>query len=255
MKNELTIFNNEEFGEVRVVIINDDPYFVAKDIASALGYKDPKNTVKNRCKRGRVSEIPHPQNPSKTLDVTVIPESDVYRLIMGSKLQSAQKFESWVMDEVIPSIRKHGAYMTNEVLEQALTSPDFLIQLATQLKEEKEARMLAEQKIEEQKPLVDFANQVSDTTSLIDMNQMAKLLKDEHIPIGRNRLFEILRQKEILRNNNEPYQRYIESGYFRVKENTYETPYGVKTYVKTYVTGKGQIWITEQLRKEFGEVA
>lgn len=111
------------------------------------------------------------------------------------------------------------------------------------------------QKLEEQKPLVDFANQLSDTTSLIDMNQMAKLLKDEHIPIGRNRLFEILRQKEILRDNNEPYQRYIESGYFKVKEGAYNTPYGVKTYVKTLVTGKGQIWITEKLRKEFGQVA
>ena len=111
------------------------------------------------------------------------------------------------------------------------------------------------QQIEEDKPLVDFANQVSDTTSLIDMNQMAKLLKDENIPIGRNRLFEILRQKEILRNNNEPYQRYIESGYFKVKEGTYETPYGTKAYVKTFVTGKGQIWITEKLRKEFGDVA
>ena len=254
-KNEVTIFNNEEFGQVRVVMVNNEPYFVAKDIAIVLGYKDPKNTVKNRCKRGRVSQIPHPQNPDKTLDVTVIPESDIYRLIMGSKLKSAQKFENWVMDEVLPSIRKHGAYMTNEVIERTLTDPDYLIQLATALKEERQARLVAEQKIEEQKPLVDFANQVSDTTSLIDMNQMAKLLKDENIPIGRNRLFEILRNKEILRNNNEPYQKYIESGYFKVKENTYDTPYGTKTYIKTYVTGKGQIWITEKLRKEFGEVA
>ena len=111
------------------------------------------------------------------------------------------------------------------------------------------------QQIEEDKPLVDFANQVSDTTSLIDMNQMAKLLKDEHIPIGRNRLYEILRQKEILRNNNEPYQKYIESGYFRMKEGTYDTPYGTKTYIKTMITGKGQIWITEKLRKEFCNVA
>nr|DAL67419.1 MAG TPA: KilAC domain protein [Caudoviricetes sp.] len=121
--------------------------------------------------------------------------------------------------------------------------------------EVKEATTPLIQQIEEEKPLVDFANQVSDTTSLIDMNQMAKLLKDENIPIGRNRLFEILRQKEILRNNNEPYQRYIESGYFKIKEGTYETPYGTKAYVKTFITGKGQIWITEKLRKEFGKVA
>lgn len=110
------------------------------------------------------------------------------------------------------------------------------------------------QQIKEQQPLVDFANQVSNTTSLIDMNQMAKLLKDESIKIGRNKLFEILRQKDILRNNNEPYQRYIDGGYFKVKECTYDTPYGTKAYVKTLITGKGQIWITEKLRREFGHI-
>lgn len=255
MTNELKIFNNEEFGQVRAVMLDGEPYFVAKDIATVLGYKDPKNTVKNRCKRGRVSEIPHPQNENKMLNVTVIPESDIYRLIIGSKIESAQKFESWVMDEVLPTIRKHGVYMTNDVIERTLTDPDYLIKLATTLKEERQARILAEQKIEEQKPLVDFANQVSNTTSLIDMNQMAKLLNDENINIGRNRLFEILREREILRDNNEPYQRYIDSGYFKIKESTYETPYGTKTYVKTYITGRGQIWITERLRKEFESVA
>ena len=116
MNNELEIFKNDEFGEVRVVLIDNNPYFVAKDIATVLGYKDPKNTVKNRCKRGRVSKIPHPQNPNKTLEVTVIPESDIYRLIMGSKLESAQKFESWVMDEVLPTIRKTGGYVNNDEL-------------------------------------------------------------------------------------------------------------------------------------------
>lgn len=255
MTNELKIFNNEQFGQVRAVMLDGEPYFVAKDIATVLGYKDPKNTVKNRCKRGRVSEIPHPQNENKMLNVTVIPESDIYRLIIGSKIESAQKFESWVMDEVLPTIRKHGAYMTNDVIERTLTDPDYLIKLATTLKEERQARILAEQKIEEQKPLVDFANQVSNTTSLIDMNQMAKLLNDENINIGRNRLFEILREREILRDNNEPYQRYIDSGYFKIKESTYKTPYGTKTYVKTMITGKGQIWITERLRKEFESVA
>lgn len=148
---------------------------------------------------------------------------------MKSKLPSAEKFESWVMDEVLPSIRKHGAYMTEQTIEKALTSPDFLIQLATQLKEEQKARKLAEQKIEEQKPLVEFANKVSDSSNLIDMGKMAKLLKDEHINIGRNRLFDWLRRKEILMKNNIPYQRYVDGGYFQVKESTYETPYGTKT--------------------------
>ena len=251
-KNVVEIFNNEEFGQVRTLVIDEKPYVLANDVARALGYSSPKDAVSRHCK----GAIKHRYlTNGGEQEAKFIPEGDIYRLIMKSKLPSAEKFESWVMDEVLPTIRKHGAYMTNEVIERTLTDPDYLIRLATALKEERQARLVAEQKIEEQKPLVDFANQVSDTTSLIDMNQMAKLLKDENIPIGRNRLFEILRKKEILRNNNEPYQKYIESGYFKVKENTYDTPYGAKTYIKTYVTGKGQIWITEKLRKEFGEVA
>lgn len=250
--NELEIFRNEEFGELRTIEIDGKPYFCGNDVAKALGYAKPNNAISTHC-RATLKQGIHISG--KIQDVNFISEGDVYRLIMKSRLPSAIKFESWVIDEVLPTIRKHGAYMSNEVIERTLTDPDYLIRLATALKEEKDARLLAEQKIEEQRPLVDFANQVSGTTSLIDMNQMAKLLKDEHISIGRNRLFEILRQKEILRSNNEPYQRYIESGYFKLKEGTYETPYGTKTYCKTLVTGKGQIWITEKLRKEFGDVA
>ena len=180
-----------------------------------------------------------------------IPEGDIYRLIMKSKLPNAEKFEIWVMDEVLPTIRKHGAYMTNDVIERTLTDPDYLIQLATALKEERQARLIAEQKIEEQRPLVEFADKVSNSSNLIDMGKMAKLLKDENINIGRNRLFEWLRKKDILMRNNIPYQRYIDGGYFQVKESTFETPYGTKTQQTTFVTGKGQIYITEKLRKEW----
>ena len=218
-KNVVEIFNNEEFGQVRTLVIDEKPSVLANDVARALGYKRPADAISAHCK-GSVKHR-YLTNGGEQ-EAKFIPEGDIYRLIMKSKLPNAEKFESWVMDEVLPTIRKHGAYMTNEVIERTLTDPDYLIQLATALKEERQARLVAEQKIEEQKPLVDFANQVSDTTSLIDMNQMAKLLKDENIPIGRNRLFEILRKKEILRNNNEPYQKYIECGYFKVKENTYE---------------------------------
>lgn len=251
MRNNIEIYRNEEFGEIRSTVIDGEPYFIAKDIAYALGYKDPKNTIKNRCKRGRVSEIPHPQNPNKSIEITVIPESDIYRLIMGSKLPSAQKFESWVTEEVLPTIQKHGVYMTNEIIEEILTSPDFLIQLATQLKEEKEARILAEETLKEQKPLVDFAAHVSDSTNLISMGKMAKLLKNEHINIGRNRLFDWLRKKGILMLDNTPYQRFIDNGYFRVKESVYESSFGPRTQQTTYVTGKGQIYITRQLKEEY----
>lgn len=256
--NEIKIFENDEFGEIRTIVIDGEPWFVAKDIASILGYKDPKNTVKNRCKRGRVSEIPHPQNSEKSLEVMVIPESDIYRLIIGSKLPSAQKFEYWVMDDILPSIRKHGAYMTNEVIERTLTDPDYLIQLATALKKErkekeleKQKRKQAEKTIEKQKPLVEFANQVSNTTDLIDMKTMAKLLKDNNIDIGRNRLFEFLRMKKILMKDNQPYQQYVDAGYFKVNEYTYTNSLGkTKTNRQTFITGKGQLYITKKV-KEF----
>ena len=181
-------------------------------------------------------------------------ESGVYKLVFKSRKPSAERFSDWVTDEVLPSIRKHGAYMTQETLEKALTSPDFLIRLATKLKEEQEARKQAEFKLEEQEPLVAFANKVSDSSNLIDMGKLAKLLNDEHIKIGRNKLFQWLREQKTLMKNNIPYQRYIDSGYFQIKESTFKTPYGEKTAQTTYVTGKGQIYITEKLRKCFGNI-
>ena len=248
MKNELEIFKNDEFGEVRTLVINEKPYFCASDIAKVLGYSNTRDAISRHCKGVVKADIP---TNSGIQTVSFIPEGDIYRLIVKSKLPSAERFETWVMDEVLPTIRKHGAYMTNDVIERTLTDPDYLIQLATALKEERQARLIAEQKIEEQRPLVEFADKVSNSSNLIDMGKMAKLLKDENINIGRNRLFEWLRKKEILMRNNIPYQRYIDGGYFQVKESTFETPYGTKTQQTTFVTGKGQIYITEKLRKEW----
>lgn len=248
MNNELEIFKNEEFGEVRTLVIDEKPYVLANDVARALGYKRPADAISSHCK-GSVKHR-YLTNGGEQ-EAKFIPEGDIYRLIMKSKLPNAEKFEIWVMDEVLPTIRKHGAYMTNDVIERTLTDPDYLIQLATALKEERQARLIAEQKIEEQRPLVEFADKVSNSSNLIDMGKMAKLLKDENINIGRNRLFEWLRKKDILMRNNIPYQRYLDGGYFQVKESTFETPYGTKTQQTTYVTGKGQIYITEKLRKEW----
>ena len=247
-KNVVEIFNNEEFGQVRTLVIDEKPYVLANDVARALGYKRPADAISAHCK-GSVKHR-YLTNGGEQ-EAKFIPEGDIYRLIMKSKLPNAEKFESWVMDEVLPTIRKHGAYMTNEVIERTLTDPDYLIQLATALKEERQARLIAEQKIEEQRTLVEFADKVSNSSNLIDMGKMAKLLKDENINIGRNRLFEWLRKKDILMRNNIPYQRYIDGGYFQVKESTFETPYGTKTQQTAFVTGKGQIYITEKLRKEW----
>lgn len=250
MKNELEIFKNEEFGEIRTVTIDEEPWFVGKDVANALGYSNTRDAITKHVD-DEDKGVAKCDTPSGKQNMSIINESGLYALIFGSKLESANRFKHWVTSEVLPSIRKHGAYMTNEVIERTLTDPDYLIQLATALKEERQARKLAEEKIEEQKPLVDFANQVSDTTDLIDMKTMAKLLKDNNINIGRNRLFEFLRIKKILMKDNQPYQQYVDAGYFKVNEYTYTNSFGqTKTNRQTFVTGKGQLYITKKV-KEF----
>ena len=248
MENKIEIFNNNEFGEIRTVEENGTILFCGSDIAKALGYTNPNKAINDHCRAITKRSTPI---SGKMQNINFIPEGDVYRLISHSKLPSAEKFEKWIFDEVLPTIRRHGAYMTPDVIEKTLTDPDYIIKLATILKEERTAREMAERKLEEQEPLVHFANRVSDSSNLIDMGKMAKLLKDEKINIGRNRLFEWLRNKGILMKNNVPYQKYIENGYFKIKESVYETPYGSKTNVTTFVTGKGQIYITENLRKEY----
>ena len=249
--NEIEIFKNDEFGEVRTIEKNGSVLFCGSDIAKALGYADTAKAIKQHSKEDGWVVCPVIDNMGRAQQAKFITEGNVYRLIAHSKLPGAERFERWVFDEVLPSIRKHGAYMTSEAIEKALTSPDFLIQLATQLKEEKIAREKAEQKIIEQEPFVNFANKVSDSSNLIDMGKMAKLLKDEHINIGRNRLFKWLREEGILMSNNIPYQRYINGGYFKVIESVYRTPYETKTQQTTMITGRGQIYITERLRREY----
>lgn len=134
-------------------------------------------------------------------------------------------------------------------VEEAWNSPEQVMARALRLADKTISRLKLQ--IEEQKPLVDFATKVSDSSNLIDMGRMAKLLKDENINIGRNRLFSWLRKKKILMSNNMPYQQYVDGGYFQVKESVFETPYGTKTQQTTMITGKGQIYITEKLRKEW----
>ncbi|MER0279641.1 BRO family protein [Clostridioides difficile] len=120
MMNNLQIFRNEDFGEIRTVEIDRKLYFVATDIAKSLGYKDTTNAIKQHCKWVVKHHIPHPQSKTKTLEVNIIPEGDMYRLVSNSELQSAEKFESWIFDDVLPTIRQTGAYITNNAAPQAL---------------------------------------------------------------------------------------------------------------------------------------
>ena len=242
--NELKVFNNNEFGDVRVIEVDNEPWFVGKDVAEILGYSNPRKAL-----------IDHVDDEDKGVtkcdtlggiqEITTINESGLYSLILSSKLPNAKKFKKWVTNEVLPSIRKHGAYMTDNTLEEALTSPDFLIRLATELKNEKEARKQLEIKVSEDKPKVLFAEAVSASNSSILIGDLAKILKQNGYNTGQKRLFETLRNEGYLMKSgsskNMPTQKAMEMGLFEVKETTINNPDGsIRVTKTTKVTGAGQ---------------
>ena len=254
MENKIKIFENKEFGSLRTLEENGKILFCGKDVAAALGYNNTKDAIKRHCRWGVKHDLPHPQSPTKTIEMTFIPEGDVYRLVAHSKLPGAVKFESWIFDKILPQINRTGGYVANEdmFIENYLPFLDEPYQNLFRL------QMMAinqlNERIRHDQPLVEFANQVSDTTNLIDMNAMAKLAVEEKIPIGRNRLFKWLRKNGILMSDNLPYQRFIDRGYFAVKETVFEVDSMTRTYQQTLVTGKGQSYIIGRLKKDFGEV-
>lgn len=243
--NGILIFKNESFGAVRTTTDeNGKILFCGKDVATALGYVDTAQAIRKHCKG--VVEITTPSNGGAQM-MKFITEGDVYRLTFGSKLPSAEKFTDWVADEILPSIRKHGAYMTENVIEQALTSPDFLIQLATQLKEEQAQRKALEQRVEADRPKVLFADAVETSQTSILVGDLAKLIKQNGVDIGQKRLFAWLRDNGYLiksgSSTNMPTQRSMDMKLFEVKERSISNPDGsVRVTKTTKVTGKGQTY-------------
>ena len=254
MSNVIKIFENNEFGSLRTLTDEHGRImFCGKDVASALGYSNTKDAIRRHCRWGVKHDLPHPQSPARTIEMVFIPEGDVYRLISHSRLPSAEKFESWIFDEVLPTIRRTGGYVANEdmfvdnylpVLDDAYRNLFRLQMIAiNQLNE----------RIRHDKPLVEFANHVAGTDNLIDMNAMAKLARAENIPVGRNKLFDRLKRMGVLMSNNLPYQTFIDRGYFAVKESVFEVDGLKKTYQQTLVTGKGQVFIIGLLKKYYGK--
>ena len=195
--NELKIFENTEFGKVRATEINGEAWLVGKDVAEILGYSDTNKAV-----------AMHVDEEDKLNDKTasslgqrggwLINESGLYSLIISSKLPQAKKFKRWVTAEVLPSIRKHGAYMTPQKIEEALLSPDTIIKLATDLKAEREERMKLQMETEELKPKALFADAVSASKTSILIGDLAKLIKQNGHDIGQRRLFQWMRDKGYL---------------------------------------------------------
>ena len=254
MSNVIKIFENNEFGSLRTLTDEHGRImFCGKDVASALGYSNTKDAIRRHCRWGVKHDLPHPQSPARTIEMVFIPEGDVYRLISHSRLPSAEKFESWIFDEVLPTIRRTGGYVANE----DMFVDNYLPFLDDAYRNLFRLQMIAinqlNERIRHEKPLVEFANQVANTNNLIDMNAMAKLAREENIPVGRNRLFDRLKRMGVLMSNNLPYQQYIDRGYFAVKESVFEVDGLKKTYQQTLVTGKGQVFIIGLLKKYYGK--
>lgn len=244
--SEIKIFENAEFGSVRTIEINGEPYLVGKDVAEILGYQNGSRDI-NRHVDGEDKLTERIVLSGQNREVILINESGLYSLIISSKLPTAKKFKRWVTSEVLPSIRKHGAYMTENTLEQAIADPDFLIKLATELKNEKEKRKELETKVNEDKPKVLFADAVETAQTSILVGDLAKLIKQNGIDIGQKRLFAYLRENGYLIKNgsskNMPTQKSMEMNLFEVKERTINNPDGTVRITKTTkVTGKGQTY-------------
>lgn len=226
-------------------------FFVGNDVAKLLGYSNYRNAVINHVDT-EDKQRTQIEDAGQSREMTIINESGLYSLILSSKLPTAKQFKRWVTSEVLPNIRKHGAHMTSETIEKVLADPDTIIQIATQLKEERAKRMQAEVVIEQQKPQVLFAKAVETSETSILVGQLAKLLTQNGVNIGQNRLFAWLRDNGYLGKKgahyNEPTQYSIERGWFEVTERTIQNPDGsIRITRTTKVTGKGQIYFINKL--------
>ena len=241
-------FSNNEFGEIRVLEIENGPWFIGRDIATVLGYKNISDALKKHVDE-EDKGVAKCDTPGGKQDLAIINESGLYSLILGSKLPNAKKFKRWVTSEVLPSIRKHGAYMTEDTLNKALTSPDFLIQLATKLKEEQEKSKQLEDELEKNSKML---NQISASKNSLLVREVAKVLSNQHgIVIGEKKLYQKLRDWGwVMKNSTEAKQEAIRYGYLEVREGTIEKACKVFTFHTTRVTGKGQRKILEKLLEE-----
>lgn len=236
--NEITVFNNENFGDVRTVRIDDEPWFVGRDVAKILGYANTNDALANHVDaedRADGVAIRDPMGREQT--PVLINESGLYSLILSSKLESAKKFKRWVTSEVIPQIRKTGSYHAPKTYAEALR----------RLADEAEKMEALQKQNQLMQPKAEFFDAVTDSKTAIPLGDVAKILD---MGIGRNKLFEFLRQKNILTYDNRPYQKYIDAGYFRVIEQKYEVNGEVRINIKTLVFQKGIDWIRKQLVKE-----
>lgn len=244
--NRIKIFKNPEFGEIRTALINGEPWFVGKDVAEILGYGNTRDAlaihvdVEDKAIIHK-SEIATLEIPNRGL--MMINESGLYSLILSSKLPTAKKFKRWVTSEVLPAIRKHGAYMTDEKAWDITHNADSLADLLQQASDQLRRKDII---IEEMKPKALFSDAITSSNTSILIGDLAKILKGNGVDIGQKRLFQWMREngyliKGIRSDRNMPTQRSMEMKLFEIKESSYISGDGVNHITKTpKVTGKGQ---------------
>lgn len=254
MENRIKIFENTEFGKVRVNIVNNEPMFCLSDVCRVLDIKNPSDAKTRLRKEGVVTaEVSTPivsqgvdTGKNKIMSMSFINEPNLYKLIFQSRKEEAERFQDWVTSEVLPSIRKNGGY----IMEKQDETPEELMARALMIAQEtlkrKEQRLLeAEAKIKENAPKVEFYNAVTGSEDTIDMRTVATVL---NMGIGRNKIFEVLRDKRVLDRKNMPYQKYIDLGYFRTVETQYTKSDGTNCInIKTVVFQKGLDFIRKTL--------
>ena len=252
MENKIEVFTKAEFGELRTVNVGDKIMFVASDVAKALGYSRPADAITAHCKGSVKHRLP---TNGGMQELKIIPEGDVYRRIAHSKLPAAEKFESWVFDEVLPSIRKHGAYMTEDTIKKAMAEPDFIIKLATELKKEQEQnKQLTEtcsqqqQVIGELKPKADYVDRILKSNSLVTITQIAK----DYGMSGQG-MNKVLHDLHIIYSCNKQwllYSQHQAKGY--TFSETVDIPREdgtTKVVMNTKWTQKGRLFLYETLKK------
>ena len=252
MENKIEVFTKAEFGELRTVNVGDKIMFVASDVAKALGYSRPADAITAHCKGSVKHRLP---TNGGMQELKIIPEGDVYRLITHSKLPAAEKFESWVFDEVLPSIRKHGAYMTEDTIKKVIAEPDFIIKLATELKKEQEQnKQLTEtcsqqqQVIGELKPKADYVDKILKSNSLVTITQIAK----DYGMSGQG-MNKVLHDLHIIYSCNKQwllYSQHQAKGY--TFSETVDIPREdgtTKVVMNTKWTQKGRLFLYETLKK------
>jgi anti-repressor protein len=255
--NELQVFKSDQFGQIRTASKNGEPLFVAADVCRALGLDQVTRAMSRLDEDERaLLKVTHPQNADKSMVVNGVTEPGLYHLVLCSTKPEAKAFKRWITHEVIPTIRKHGAYMTTSKLEEVMNDPDAWITMLTALKDEREARKALEVKTAADAPKVLFADAVTTSHTSILVGELAKIVKQNGVDMGQNRLFEWLRSNGYLirrqgTDYNMPTQRSMELGLFEIKETAVTHSDGHTTVSKTpKVTGKGQCYFIARLLGE-----